>query len=138
MFFNSEIDFISEFVASLKKKGVQSIPFDTTDFYEGVAEMDHYFQLHREELGDVSYEIAMLFVKNPFENVYNRFREAISAINDGKKMSFDNPEYVTGTLKLSEKSADYILKKNRSGIRVDFTKECATKFCDGANINIRA
>lgn len=135
MFFNSEIDFINEFIASLKKRGVSEIPFDNHDFYSGIERMGQYFQINRTDLGDVSNEISMLFIKNPFEDVYKRFRDVISSEN-GYYMSFVNPDYVKGVLDLTNEDADYILEKNRSGIPVDFINDCAFEFCEGAHIAV--
>ena len=135
MFFNSEIDFINEFIASLKKCGVSEIPFDNSEFYSGIERMGQYFQVNRAVLGDVSNEISMLFIKNPFEDVYKRFRDVISSEN-GCYMSFVNPEYVRGVLDLTDEDADYILGKNRSGIPFDFVSNCASEFCAGAHIAV--
>lgn len=135
MFFNAEINFINEFIAHLKKLGVSEIPFDNSEFYSGIENMGHYFQENRTILGDISNEISMLFIKNQFENVYKRFRDAISSEN-GSYMSFVNPEYVIGVLDLTDEDADYILEKNRSGIPFDFLYNCASRFCAGAHINV--
>lgn len=133
MLFNTEIAFIDEFIANLKIRGIERIPFDSDEFYLGVEYMSNYFQKNRASLGDVANEVSMLFIKNPFECVYKRFRDAMSAEN-GSYLSFINPEYVTSVLNLSKEDALYILKKNRSGINNDFVKKCTDEFCQGAKI----
>lgn len=133
MLFNSEVAFISEVIANLKKHGVTRIPFDNKDFYNGVDRMASYFQKYSSSLGDVSSEISMLFIRNPFEHVYNRFRTAIS-LENGRYLSFVNPDYIEGVLSLSNEDATYILKKNRSGISNEFVEQCASEFCSGANV----
>lgn len=133
MLYNSEIRFVDEFIANLKIKGIQRIPFDNETFYNGVANMASYFQMKREELGDISDEISLLFIKNPFEATYKRFRDAIS-LENGSYLAFINPDYVVGILDLTTEDAKYIIEKNRSGISSVFISECTDKFCLGANI----
>lgn len=135
MLYNSEIRFVDEFIANLKLKGVDKIPFDNEDFYNGVANIELYFQNKRNELGNVSNEISLLFIKNPFENIYKRFRDAIS-LENGSYLSFINPDYVAGVLDLTDEDAEYIISKNRSGISSTFVSICAERFCQGANIPI--
>ena len=135
MLFNSEICFIDEFIANLKLKGIKEIPFDNPEFYNGVGKMSKYFQANRNLLGEVSNEISLLFIKNPFEDIYKRFRDAISLENGGY-LSFVNPDYITGVLELSIDDASYIILKNRSGVPADFIKNCAESFCSGANIEV--
>lgn len=135
MLFNTEIAFIDEFIANLKLCGVEKIPFDSNDFYSGVECMSNYFQKNRNCLGDIADEVSMLFIKNPFERIYKRFRDAISAEN-GSYLSFINPEYVTSVLNLSEEDAQYIIRKNRSGISTDFVRKCTEEFCQGAKVNL--
>ncbi len=137
MLYNSEIRFVDEFLANLKIKGIDSIPFDNEDFYNGIDSMALYFKNKRNELGSISNELSLLFIKNPFENVYKRFRDAISQEN-GSYLSFINPEYVTGVLDLTYEDAEYIIAKNRSGIPGAFISTCADRFCSGANIPVNA
>jgi len=136
MLYNSEIRFVDELIANLKLKGVNTIPFDNEDFYNGIANIELYFQSKRNELGNVSNEISLLFIKNPFENIYKRFRDAIS-LENGSYLSFINPDYVAGVLDLTDEDAEYIISKNRSGISSTFVSTCAEKFCLGANIPIK-
>lgn len=133
MLFNTEIAFVDEFIANLKIRGVEQIPFDNAEFYAGVERMGNYFQKNRTALGDVADEISMLFIKNPFECIYKRFRDAMSSEN-GSYLSFINPEYVKSVLDLSEEDAEYILRKNRSGIANDFICKCTEEFCLGAKV----
>ena len=131
MLYSSEVAFVNEFIANLKIRGVEKIPFDNTDFFAGVERMASYFQNHRGGLGDVADELSMLFLKNPLENAYQRFRNALSDEN-GSYLSFVNPEYVVSFLALSEDDANYIIEKNRSGIPTEFVEQCAKEFCIGA------
>lgn len=63
MFYNSEESFIDKFIACLKKLSVTEIPFDNNAFYNGIEQMRQYFQNNRENIGEVSDEISMLFIK---------------------------------------------------------------------------
>lgn len=134
MLYSSEITFIDKFVATLKIGGVSKIPFDTPDFYNGVDRMSDFFRTNRNMLGEVSDEIAMLFIKNPFEGVCKRFRDAISAQN-GEYMSFVNPEYEVGIVKITVPDAKYILGKTASSISNEFMVSCTSEFCKGANLD---
>ena len=77
MLYNSEVTFLGKFIASLKLYNISNIPFDNTDFYAGIESMNVYFQANKSVLGELSDEISMLFIKNPFERIDNkRFRDA--------------------------------------------------------------
>lgn len=136
MFYNSEITFIDKFIATLKIGGVSEIPFDTPSFYNGVDLMSEYFRTNRNMLGEVSNEIAMLFIKSPFEGIYKRFRDAISSQN-GEYMAFVNPEYEIGIVKITLPDAKYILEKSTSYISNDFMVSCTSEFCKGADLSFR-
>lgn len=76
MLYNSEVTFLGKFIASLKLYNISNIPFDNTDFYAGIESMNVYFQANKSVLGELSDEISMLFIKNPFEQIDNkRFRD---------------------------------------------------------------
>ena len=136
MLYNSEIAFVNEFIANLKIRGLNKIPFDNRAFFDGVDKMASYFQEHRSALKDdavnIADELSMLFLKNPLENTYQRFSNALSAEN-GSYLSFVNPEYVVAILDLSKEDAEYTVRKNRSGIPPEFVRHCADEFCVGAN-----
>jgi len=135
MLYNSEIRFVDELIANLKLKGINTIPFDNEDFYNGIANIELYFHSKRNELGSVSNEISLLFIKNPFENIYKRFKDAI-LLENGSYLSFINPDYAACVLDLTDEDAEYIINKNRSGVSPIFVSTCAEKFCLGANIPI--
>ena len=103
---NSEVAFADEFIACLKLKGVNQIPFDNIKFYTGVERMAQYFRKNEMELGDIADELSMLFIKNPFECVYARFRNVISSRN-GHSLSFLNPDYEKSLAALSDQDAIY-------------------------------
>ena len=134
MLYNSEIAFIDKFIAVLKVGGVSEIPFDTPAFYKGVDCMGAFFRMNGGVLGEVSDEIAMLFIKNPFEGIYKRFRDAISAQN-GEYMSFVNPEYERGIVNITLSDARYILEKTASSISNEFMVRCTSEFCKGADLD---
>lgn len=133
MFFNTEVAFVDEFIACLKINGINQIPFDNCQFYDGVDRMATFFKNNESKLGDVADELSMLFIKNPFECVYSRFRNVISNRN-GHCLSFINPDYVKSLSALSDKDAEYTLKKARSGVPRKFMEDCTNEFCEGAQI----
>lgn len=132
MLYNREISFIDEFIANLKVRGIEKIPFDDADFFAGVENMAVFFNKNRQVLGEKSDELSLLFIKNPLECVYKRFRDALSAGN-GAFLSFVNPDYVISILEISEDDAEFIIKKNRSELPKGFVGKCAEEFCKGAN-----
>jgi len=137
MFYNSEESFIDKFIACLKKMNVTKIPFDNSAFYNGIEQMRQYFQNNRENIGEVSDEISLLFIKNPFERNFARFRDAISEQN-GWYMSFENPEYTIGIIKINDIDADNILNEHDLNISLDYLYDFAKVFCMGANIQMKS
>lgn len=137
MFYNSEESFIDKFIACLKKLSVTEIPFDNSAFYNGIEQMRQYFQNNRQNIGEVSDEISMLFIKNPFERNFARFRDAISEQN-GWYMSFENPEYTIGIIKINNTDADNILNENDLKIPLNYLYDFAKAFCQGANIQMKS
>lgn len=137
MFYNSEESFIDKFIACLKKLSVTEIPFDNSAFYNGIEQMRQYFQNNRQNIGEVSDEISLLFIKNPFERNFARFRDAISEQN-GWYMSFENPEYTIGIIKINNTDADNILNENDLKIPLNYLYDFAKAFCQGANIQMNS
>lgn len=133
MYYNSEESFIDKFIACLKKLSVVQIPFDTPAFYNGIEQMKLCFQNNRKDLGEVSNEISLLFIKNPFEKNFARFRDAISEQN-GWYMSFENPEYTIGIIKIDDTDADNILDEHDLNIPQHYLFDFAKAFCIGANV----
>lgn len=133
MLYNSEEAFIDKFLACLKKLDITSIPFDNAPFYNGVEQMRQCFQVNRDNIGTISNELSMLFIKNPLEGNYARFRDAISEQN-GWYISFENPEYVNGSIKISNADADNILNERDLNIPLNYLFDFAKAFCDGASI----
>lgn len=134
MFYNSEEKFIDGFLACLRKMGVSYFPFDTPDFFNGVECMQQYFNNHRDDFSDQANEISMLFIKDTFQGVYKRFRNIISAQN-GIYVSFVNPDYIIGKLKISEQDANQILEEEVV-LPEQYLTDFAKRFCDGANIHL--
>ena len=99
--------------------------------------MRQYFQDNRDNIGDVSDEISLLFIKNPFERNFSRFRDAISEQN-GWYMSFENPEYTIGIIKINNTDADNILNEHDLNIPLNYLYDFAKAFCIGANIQMKS
>lgn len=137
MFYNSEESFIDKFIACLMKLSVTEIPFDNSAFYNGIEQMRQYFQNNRQNIGEVSDEISLLFIKNPFERNFARFRDAISEQN-GWYMSFENPEYTIGIIKINNTDADNILNEDDLKIPLKYLYDFAKAFCQGANIQMKS
>lgn len=135
MFYNSEEVFIDKFLACLRKLDVTAIPFDNNLFYAGIEQMRQYFQDNRSNIGEISNEISLLFIKNPCEANFARFRDAISKQN-GWYISFENPEYVNGILKITKEDAENILEETGLDIEQDYLLNFARAFCKGANIKV--
>ncbi len=133
MFYISEENFVDRFIATLKVRDVLSIPFDNAEFYSGIEAMKNYFVENAEAFGDFSDEIAMLFIKNPFEGVFSRFRDAISEQN-GWYISFENPEYINGIIKITTNDARNIIESNDLKIDQEHLDSITSAFCVGAGI----
>lgn len=135
MFYNSEEVFIDKFLACLRKLNVCSIPFDNDSFYNGIEQMRQYFQINRNHLGEIANELSLLFIRNPYEGNFTRFRDVISEQN-GWYISFENPEYLNGILKITLDDADNILEDSDLQISRDCLYDFAKAFCQGADIEI--
>jgi hypothetical protein len=131
--YNSEELFIDKFIACLKKLEVDKIPYDNNDFYNGIEKMQQYFYSNKDSLGRYKDELAMLFIKQPFEGVYSEFRKAFTKQN-GWFIAFENPEYIKASIKLDENGATYILNNNDLDIDKEHLFKFAEAFCKGASI----
>lgn len=114
---------------------VTEIPFDNSAFYNGIDEMRQFFYNNKEKIGKASDEISLLFIKNPFEGNFARFRDAISEQN-GWYMSFENPEYIRGFIKITNDDAENILNESDLDISINDLYGFAKAFCRGANIQM--
>ena len=132
--YSSERVFIMKFIAGLKKLGVEEIPYDDIDFYNGAENMQQYFYNHRSILGSHANELAMLFLKKPLGGTFFEFKESIARQN-GALMSFENPYYVRATIKLDEDGADFILNQRNLDISNEQILRFSAAFCDGAGIH---
>jgi hypothetical protein len=131
----SEKVFVMQFIAWLRKMGVREIPFDNAYFEKGADSMQAYFKKNRDQLGKYSNELAMLFLRNPLEGKYSEFKKAIGRQN-GRLMSFDNPNYVHATIILDKEGVDYILRKDNIYISEKHIQQFCIAFCNGADIHI--
>lgn len=132
--YSSEKIFIMKFLAGLKKLGVTEIPYDNTEFYNGTESMQQYFFEHRNAFGDYANELAMLFLKHPLGGAFLEFKEGIARQN-GKLMSFENPYYVKGIIKLDDEGANFILNQADLDILEEQIIGFSTAFCKGAGIS---
>lgn len=123
----SEKAFIMSFIACLARKGKTTIMLNDTDYYKGLENMRQYFQVNRENMGSVSNELAMLFLKNS-NGKYCEFDTAIENLNAGL-LSFDNPYYITAHIKVDISDAQDILEENKEYISVELIEGFATAFC---------
>ena len=67
---------------------------------------------------------------------FARFRDAISEQN-GWYMSFENPEYTVGIIKINNADADNILSEHDLNIPLNYLYDFAKAFCCGANIEMK-
>ena len=135
MFYISEENFIDKFIANLKLLNVILIPFDTPDFYNGIEKMKTYFEKNITNFGSESKELSMLFIKNPYEGVYSRFRDAISEQN-GWYISFENPEYISGRIKITLDDAEQIANDTNLSVPNEYIMNITKAFCEGSNIKV--
>ncbi len=132
--YSSEKIFIMKFLAGLKKLGITEIPYDNDDFYRGAESMQQYFHLNRNVLGSHANELSMLFLKKPMGGTFFEFREGIARQN-GSLMSFENPHYISATIKLDEIGANFILDQDNLDISREQILGFSKAFCEGAEID---
>lgn len=133
MFYHSEEIFIDKFIACLRKLEVTTIPFDNAPFHEGIENMQKLFHRNRAQMGAVANEIAMLFIRNPYEGSFTRFRDAISEQN-GMYISFENPDYEKAIIKITNEDAEIILHDENLQISNESLMAYTHEFCQGAGI----
>ena len=136
--YTSEKIFIMKFRAGLKKLGITEIPYDNMEFYNGAESMQQYFQQHRKAMGSHANELSMLFLKNPMGGIFSEFREGIARQNGGL-MTFENPHYVSATIKLDREGVDYILnQEDNLDVSNEQILELSKAFCYGAGLAFEA
>ena len=128
MLYQTEEFFIEKFIAGLALRNVNQFPYDVKDFYEGIENMKHYFDDHKSDFGVSSREIELLFIKDPYQGVYSRFREAISERN-GELVSFENPRYIKCFVSLDKEDAQYLYDDDSLEIDENAFSELLDQFC---------
>lgn len=133
MLYISEQIFVDKFIAFMRLADIESFPFDTKEFYDGIERMNQFFINNRSQFGDDADEISRLFIKDSNEGVYSRFRNAIDFQN-GKLVKFENPEYVKGLVKVSRKDAEKTINKEHISVSNEYMNEITDAFCKGAGL----
>ncbi len=130
MLYRNEEDFIEKILAKLKLKNVESFPYDNQEFYAGIERMKLVFEENIDSFGDAAEDLSLLFVKNPYQGVYSRFREGISSFN-GDLVSFVNPEYECCIVNMSTVDANYLVNNDASlPIDEDILDQLVDAFCN--------
>ena len=132
----SEKTFVMKFLAGLACLGVTTIPFDNQQFYSGADSMRQLFSQITDKMGSRVNELSMLFLRNPMGGIYTEFKEGIARQNGGL-LSFENPQYVSATIKLDESGARYILDSKNLDIETETILDFSREFCKGAGITIK-
>ena len=129
MLYRYEEDFIEKFLAKLKVRNIHKFPYDVPEFYAGIERMKHVFDANFENFGDAAEDLSLLFIKNPYQGVYSRFRDGISKFN-GELVSFVNPQYVSCIVNMSQVEADYLVGYNATNIPDGLMDELVDAFCE--------
>jgi len=133
MFYISEEIFIDKFIACMRLRDIEAFDFDTDSFYAGIEKMRQFFLSNRNKFGNDADEISLLFIKNPIEGVYSRFRDAISEQN-GSTISFENPKYTRSAIKISKEDAKELLRIEHLSVDDNYVEEMTDEFCVGARL----
>lgn len=128
MLYQTEEFFIEKFIAGLALRDVNQFPYDVKAFYDGIENMKFYFDNHKANFGAASKEIELLFIKDPFQGLYSRFREAISERN-GELVSFVNPSYDKCFVSLNLEDAQYLYNDDSLEIDEKIFTELLDQFC---------
>ena len=131
MLYHEEELFIEKFIAGLKRKGCDVFPYDVEAFYNGIEKMRVYFDNNRDSFGDLADDISLLFIKNPYQGIYSRFRDAIS-VRNGSIVSFENPTYDRCIVRLSEEDAEYLFRVNSLEIDARLIEDMIDQFLTAA------
>jgi len=130
MLYRYEEDFLEKFLAELKLRKIKIFPYDVPEFYDGIERMKTVFFENIDSFGDAADDLSLLFIKNPYQGVYSRFRDGISELN-GELVSFVNPEYVRCIVKMSTMEAQYLISDNASlSIPENVMNSMVSAFCN--------
>lgn len=123
----NEILFADKFLAKLKLLGVDSIPFRTKEYRNGVRAMKLYYREHNHVLDDDLSDISLLFLNNGEKD----FADAIMEAN-GDRISLKNPRLERATLQMTTNRAHLALEDHELDIPDDFMEEITQTFCEHA------
>ena len=127
----NEILFVDKFLAKLRMLRVESIPFRTLEYRDGVRAMKQYFEEHAHELADNFSDIGLLFLNSGQKD----FADAIMAVNGGR-ISLQNPRLEKANVQMTEKRAQLALEDETLNIPEAFITDITLVFCEAANIPV--
>lgn len=134
MMYNNELLFVDKFLSSLKKLGVEKIPFRNERYRAGVREMKRCFRSIEPSIDKSVRDIKLLFL----DGGEGDFVEAIMELNDGKSISFElhNPYYEMATIKMTDKMVQGIMQDRDLNLSNDIILDLTKAFCAGAEVKI--
>lgn len=130
--YNNELLFTDKFLSALKRFGVDRIPFRNDKYRAGVRAMRRYFSSIQDKVCDDVKDVKLLFL----DDGEGDFVEAIMSLNDGKEISFElhNPYYEMATIKMSDKTVEYITQDDQLNLNNDIIDGLTIAFCEGAGV----
>lgn len=126
----NELLFVDKFLAKLKTMKVESIPFRTTEYRDGVHAMKVYFRDHMNDLDVQLHDIRLLFLNGGQKD----FADAIMTMN-GDRISLQNPYLESANIKTTDEMAEVSLADNkRLDISDTFLTDITKEFCKAAKL----
>lgn len=129
--YSNEILFVDKFLSKLKLLKVNSIPFRTIEYKDGIHAMKQYYHAHFHELEEELSDIGLLFLNGGQKD----FADAIMAVNGGR-ISLQNPRLEKASILMTVKRAQLALSDTELDIPDVFITEITKAFCAAANIPI--
>lgn len=125
--------FVKQFLATLFKDKIQTIPINNDCFREGISKMAEYFNTHKKAFGPHVDKLELLFLRYSTKGEYRQFSKVIESFN-GRLVSLENPYYVKANIRLEESYADELVDNQDLGITNDVMAAVVNEFRAGAGL----
>lgn len=129
-----KILFVKQFLATLCKEEIRTIPINNNKFKVGIQNMADYYQENIGDFGPYADCIKMLFLKYTTRGEFSQFSKVIESFN-GRIVSLENPHYVKANLKMENEYVEDLVKNEELKIAQEQFQQLVNCFKQGAEIS---
>lgn len=133
-FVDPKVLFVKQFLATLIRDNVKTIPINDMKFKDGMENMAHYFEENHEEFGPYADKLGLLFLKYSTRGDYTQFSKVIESFN-GRLVSLENPHYVRANIHIESPYADELVQDEQLEIAPEIMHNIVNQFRQGAQLN---